>query len=74
MLVPLVILTEKEEGFACFATELTFVAFPIIVLILVHVENAPSSMPTITSGMITLDTVLSITAVIIYPLEVCLNL
>ena len=74
MLVPLVILTEKEEGFACFATVLTFVAFPIIVLILVHAEKALLSMPTTTSGIITLDTVLSITSVMMYPSAVCLNL
>ena len=54
MLVPLVILTVKEVGFACFATVLTFVAEPEMLVSPVQSSKAESPMLVTLSGIVML--------------------
>ena len=49
--VPLVILTVKEVGFACFATVPTFVAEPVMLVSSVQPSNARSPMLVTLSGI-----------------------
>ena len=54
MLVPLVIITINEVGFASFATELVFATEPVMLVKPVQPEKAPLSMSVMLSGIVML--------------------